>query len=820
VRTGREVSAEYLATGEFRADINPRLRNALSEANLVRVSTLVHDADLADWLIARVMDKGRVEKCRTMMDGLAHDPKTGELIPAGQMRSPGKPWLTDRLAVKLMLWSVPQEKLDALLARQRVELLERLGDYYGMPPTVLTTSGYGHHAYYWLPDADGVMSDDGPASGTSARSLNVRAVAAMNEAAGFELFDVKATDAGTRILREVGSENRKGQHPQQVSAVLHQPDLRIDVTDVRFLPAEGPRLGARPRPSSGVLPDDYSGDIRTFDILALFQSRGLHLSAAGGRGHYVRCPWSSVHTTDDGRAWIGEADERWPVFRCKHDSCAGRGTVDIIEHFGADICMSFTAEEFAPRNRGSQKRTSEAEDDAADVGGPLKRGDSVELAAVVWRNLFRGAGVYDLGGMFRYSPSSGAWEEITPAAVRRHVHQYAGRWVESGEDKKGNMRYRPLKLSQQAIESARAAAADAMEAPGFFHKRPRACGFTNGVLMPSGELVEKSPDHRLLLADVLPFRYRPVCELDEITARCPTWARFLGSLFENDADGEEKAVLLMEFIGVAMLGWGTQMERALVCSGPGGCGKSTFGSAVANLFPEEAVCSVALHRLGDRFGKAPLAFSRINIVSDLPSSDIVDSGDLKAIITGDLVEFERKFKDSFSARPRAAHLVLANDLPAVRDRSDGFWARFLVVPFKRRFRGEEDQDRLMAEKLRDEREDTAAACLYHGIKAIRRSRYTIPRSVIAARDEWRTTMNNERMWAREMLRPAAVGSYPTTGDALLVDYRRWCAESGYQPLGKIRFFRELERMGYARKNGRRAAFDCQLTDTTRLYGVA
>ena len=81
----------------------------------------------------------------------------------------------------------------------------------------------------------------------------------------------------------------------------------------------------------------YAGDLRTLDILGLFESRNSLVSWSGGRQAEVVCPWAGEHTTGDEQAGVLTADEdegRFPVFHCFHAHCEGRGLREVLESFG------------------------------------------------------------------------------------------------------------------------------------------------------------------------------------------------------------------------------------------------------------------------------------------------------------------------------------------------------------------------------------------------------------------------------------------------------------------------------------------------------
>ena len=83
----------------------------------------------------------------------------------------------------------------------------------------------------------------------------------------------------------------------------------------------------------------YRGDLRTLDIVALMETKGITVSQISDREFEVECPWGEEHTTGDDTARIMIADEgeqAFPCFRCFHDHCKDRRLKDVLALYGVD----------------------------------------------------------------------------------------------------------------------------------------------------------------------------------------------------------------------------------------------------------------------------------------------------------------------------------------------------------------------------------------------------------------------------------------------------------------------------------------------------
>lgn len=103
--------------------------------------------------------------------------------------------------------------IDSLIQYASARVAELIGEY----PTAVVASGYGAHLYLWLAANEWQEI-------SRVRAANALLMHSLNRLAGFALADPQAHDAGTRILRPVGSLNRKNKAlPRPVRLVWCEP---------------------------------------------------------------------------------------------------------------------------------------------------------------------------------------------------------------------------------------------------------------------------------------------------------------------------------------------------------------------------------------------------------------------------------------------------------------------------------------------------------------------------------------------------------------------------------------------------------------------
>lgn len=308
----------------------------------------------------------------------------------------------------------------------------------------------------------------------------------------------------------------------------------------------------------------------------------------------------------------------------------------------------------------------------------------------------------------------------------------------------------------------------------------------NGALDPAtGMLYPHSPEHHLV--NKVDIAYDP-------GATCPLWLQTLDEIFLPDVDKEDKIRLLQEYMGYCLVP-DTRMCKFLWMVGGGGNGKSLILSILTELIGHENVGNSQIERLDRAFVRAELQGKLVNISSEMSAQATVSDGYLKQIVSGDLIEAERKHEKPFSFKPYARLIAATNNLPRLLDHSDGFFRRAILLRFNRQFT-EQDRDINREDRLRAELPGILNWALA-GLRALyARGRFVIPPSSEHEILRYRTDSDPIRQYAEEKLvldRDSRVQSAE-----LYEDYRQWSLDNGYQPLATNSFASRLESLGFQR----------------------
>jgi P4 family phage/plasmid primase-like protien len=178
----------------------------------------------------------------------------------------------------------------------------------------------------------------------------------------------------------------------------------------------------------------------------------------------------------------------------------------------------------------------------------------------------------------------------------------------------------------------------------------------------------------------LPVFYDPA-------AGCPVWCNFLQKVLPPDV---YEAGLVWALLAQMLVG-DIDSHQAILLSGTGGNGKSGLLQAI-RAFLSPAVANLNLDAISsDRFAAAHLYGKLANICDDLSSRHLADTSTFKRIVGGDIITADRKYRDPLVFRPFARLIFSANELPQASDASEGFYDRWVVIPFNATFRGQQDE---------------------------------------------------------------------------------------------------------------------------------
>lgn len=160
-------------------------------------------------------------------------------------------------------------------------------------------------------------------------------------------------------------------------------------------------------------------------------------------------------------------------------------------------------------------------------------------------------------------------------------------------------------------------------------------------------------------------------------ADCPIFKKILSRILPDPEDQK----MLQVWFGYHLLET-VAFGKFLICIGSGANGKSLILLVLRLFLGKENVSSVPVEGFNNKrtFGLALTYGKLANICDEMPSAEL-DVALFKNYVTGGMIMAEVKYHNPFSFSPTAKLTFSTNIMPEVKDRSDGFWRRLLVLSF-------------------------------------------------------------------------------------------------------------------------------------------
>lgn len=312
--------------------------------------------------------------------------------------------------------------------------------------------------------------------------------------------------------------------------------------------------------------------------------------------------------------------------------------------------------------------------------------------------------------------------------------------------------------------------------------------FKNGLYdISTNTLLEHTPD--IFTTCQINAEYLTDDELEQLKQNGQN--KYIDNFYNDICCGHiDRIDTLFEFTGYSMT-YNVELAKCLFLLGETAAnGKSTFIELLRNLFTENNCCSVSLADLSERFCGSELNNKLLNIIHEVSDIKVKDITKFKAVVTGDTISVEEKYKPRYKINPFAHHIFAMNNLPEIQNADEGFFRRLQIVPFENRF-SEEEQEQFNFDNL-----ITKSSLNYLANIALKK--------YLKMRNEHRKKFSNYKE-SDELVKgyknadnSAAIFLQDISNFANLVDissgkiitkllyeqYCRWCSQNNFKPLSK------------------------------------
>lgn len=178
-------------------------------------------------------------------------------------------------------------------------------------------------------------------------------------------------------------------------------------------------------------------------------------------------------------------------------------------------------------------------------------------------------------------------------------------------------------------------------------------------------------------------------EYDE-SKKCPVWLSCLDQWF-NDDDSRKSLGTIFAYI----LSKELRQQKLFLFIGKPRAGKGTAARVLESLIGTENTCGPTLSGLGRDFGLEPLLDKSLALVGEAETGKKDDSGAISNVvkmITGeDKLSINRKNQKHVDVRLSCRFVFMANTIQQFPDLSGAISSRFVILPFRSSFLGEENE---------------------------------------------------------------------------------------------------------------------------------
>lgn len=320
--------------------------------------------------------------------------------------------------------------------------------------------------------------------------------------------------------------------------------------------------------------------------------------------------------------------------------------------------------------------------------------------------------------------------------------------------------------------------------------------FKNGVLRLNldtddsiGEFTDHSPDNYLMSA--FPVNYKTEAEHSKGAQDFEKW---LYDIVDNDID---MVKVIYEVIGSIFHKGSPSMQKGVILIGEGGTGKSMLLSQIARMIGKENICATAWSDFGnDSFAFGDLYDKALALDADI-DVDRPLSGAIKPAITGNEIRCNRKYQQPFDFNPTATWIGSINHYPKTRDKTWGFFRRWLTIPFNKSYptnaKFESEKKSLWSEPATMTRIVSDAIGCY-GEAYRENGTFTIPERAAALARDMHKSANSIITWIDENCVPSE-GGVCTRAEAYQA-YTEYCMQNNFDAETSRNFYATLRSQGY------------------------
>lgn len=300
----------------------------------------------------------------------------------------------------------------------------------------------------------------------------------------------------------------------------------------------------------------------------------------------------------------------------------------------------------------------------------------------------------------------------------------------------------------------------------------------NGILnLTTGKIQNHSPAH--LFRVQLPVSY------DQKMGP----VKFMKFLMKSLPDLKNRTNAIEAFAYTLLLD--LKLDKMIMNVGGGANGKSTFLSVIERVLGMENISHTSIHELLlGQFTKSRLDGKLANIYADISRKEIAELGAVKAIISGDSIDVEKKYQDAFTLKNTAKLIYSCNELPEIGENSHAVYRRMLLIEWNQQFTHQDGKNRInpnLLHELTTNKECSGILNLLIKVaqRLIRNGKFTYDSKASELQKIWDVKSNPIGKFLDTCVEQDHVTKTPKA--KLFEEFTNWCRENKITPKSEKAF---------------------------------
>lgn len=278
----------------------------------------------------------------------------------------------------------------------------------------------------------------------------------------------------------------------------------------------------------------------------------------------------------------------------------------------------------------------------------------------------------------------------------------------------------------------------------------------------------------------LPFEYDP-------EVKAPLFQKYLDEVLPD----LDKQKVFAEYCGYIFIKPSVlKLEKMLILYGTGANGKSVFFEIINALLGAENISNYSLQSLTNDNGyfRAKIGNKLVNYASEINGK--LETDIFKQMASGEPIEARLPYGDPFILNEYAKLIFNCNELPKDVEHTNAYFRRFLIIGFDITI-PEDKQDKQLPNKIIQNELSGVFNWILQGLdRVLEQKNFSKCEAIENARSDYEKQSDSVQIFINEFEYKKATDEY-TLISILYPQYKIFCIEDGYRPVGKSNFMKRL-----------------------------